>query len=108
MLLGLETAGMAAQSGAPLHDAVGLNIGLNCRWQQKCIAQQQRAMKRALSYVKQQQPPLWRVHLCNRNASRSRSRVDWIGFDNCIRNASLRRPARASQLRASKVTITRT
>lgn len=104
MLLGLSTAAAAAQSGAPLYDSVRLNIGLNCQWQQKCIARQQKAMKRALAYVRDQKAPIWRVHQCNRNASRTRFRVDWVGFDNCIRNASL--PRRASQLRVSKPTIT--
>ena len=56
---------------------------------------QQKAMKRALGYVKKADPPTWRIHLCNRNASRKRGRVDWVGFDNCIRNAVLvpQRPA---------------
>jgi len=81
---------MAAQAHVPLYDSTGLNIGINCRWQQKCIRNQQRAMTRALGYVKRQKAPVWRVHLCNRNASRGRNRVDWIGFDNCVRNSSLR------------------
>jgi hypothetical protein len=92
LLIPLAPATMAAQAPVPLYDSIGLNIGLNCRWQQSCIAQQQRAMKRAISYVKHEQPPAWRVQLCNRNASRGRGRVDWIGFHNCIRNAALRPP----------------
>ena len=47
-------------------------------------------MKRSLKYVKKTQPPLWRVQMCNRNAGRQRLRVDWVGFDNCIRNPVLR------------------
>jgi hypothetical protein len=90
LLVALASAAIAAQARVPLYDSVGLNIGLNCRWQQTCIGQQQRAMKRSLTFVKRQQPPLWRVHLCNRNASRGRNRVDWVGFNNCIRNAGLR------------------
>lgn len=54
------------------------------------MSAQQRAMKRALGYVRSQRPPLWKVHQCNRNAARGRSRVDWVGFDNCIRNPMLR------------------
>ena len=92
LLIGLAPGAMAAQARVPLYDSIGLNIGINCRWQQQCIRDQQRAMTRALSYVKKRQPPLWRVHLCNRNASRGRNRVDWIGFENCVRNAALRPP----------------
>jgi hypothetical protein len=90
MSLALSSTAMAAQAAVPLYDSIGLNIGFNCRWQQRCIVEQQRAMKRSLAYVKRQQPPAWRVQLCNRNASRGRNRVDWVGFDNCIRNVSLR------------------
>jgi len=97
LLFGVGPAAMAAQARVPLYDSMGLNIGLNCRWQQGCIAEQQRAMKRALGYVRKQRPPLWRVHLCNRNASRGRNRVDWFGFDNCIRNAALTAPTRRSR-----------
>jgi hypothetical protein len=50
---------------------------------------QRRAMSRALKYVTKYAPPAWRIQQCNRNASRSRGRVDWIGFDNCVRNARL-------------------
>jgi hypothetical protein len=90
MLVSIGSGALAAQAPVPLYDSIGLNIGFNCRWQRSCIAEQQRAMKHSLAYVKRQQPPVWRVHLCNRNASRGRNRVDWVGFDNCIRNASLR------------------
>ena len=89
-MLGLASAPAHVQP--PLRDIVALNIGLNCQWQQRCSAQQQKAMKRALSYVRKDQPAVWRIQLCNRNAARKRYRVDWIGFDNCIRNAALRPP----------------
>jgi hypothetical protein len=98
-LVALSSAAMAAQAAAPLYDTVGLNIGFNCRWQQSCIAEQQRAMKHSLVYVKKRQPPVWRLHLCNRNASRGRNRVDWVGFNNCIRNASLGPPRRSARKR---------
>jgi hypothetical protein len=95
---------LAAPAGAaPLHDSVSLNIGLNCQWQPRCIADQHKAMKRALSYVSKKQPAAWRIHQCNRNAARKRDRVDWIGFDNCIRNTSLRAPLRAPLKRGRKI-----
>jgi hypothetical protein len=78
-------------SAAPLYDSVGLNIGLNCRWERKCIAVQTRAMERALAYVRTHRPPQSLIHLCNRNAARGRLRTDWVGFDNCIRNPRLKR-----------------
>ena len=86
------SAAAAAPAAAPLYEPVALNIGLSCQWQQHCIGKQERAMKRALKYVRKYEPPKWRIHLCNRNASRKRGRVDWIGFDHCIRNESLRPP----------------
>ena len=76
-----------------LHDAVALNIGVNCQWQARCMAQQRRAMGQALSYIAKARPPQWRVQLCNHNASRGGNRVDWIGLDHCIRNARLKAPA---------------
>ena len=87
LLLGTGTGAFA--SGAPLYDSIRLNIGLNCRWERTCIAAQTRAMNRALSYVKARHPSQPLLHLCNRNAKRSRYRVDWIGFENCIRNPRL-------------------
>lgn len=79
----------ASASGAPIYDSVQLNIGLNCHWERQCISAQNRAMNRALSYVKTRGPSDSLIHLCNRNAKRTRHRVDWIGFDNCIRNPRL-------------------
>src|SRR5438128_236762 len=66
-------------------------IGINCQWQSHCIALQRRAMRRALNYVADMRPPQWRVQLCNRNANRGGYRVDWVGFDHCIRNSALKR-----------------
>lgn len=51
------------------------------------MAAQTRSMTRALDYVRSRHPPQRLIHLCNRNATRGRFRVDWIGFDNCIRHA---------------------
>jgi hypothetical protein len=88
LLLARAAGGFAA---VPLYDSVRLNIGLNCRWEQRCMVAQTRAMHSALGYVRSHHPPQPRIHLCNRNASRGRFRTDWIGFDNCIRNVSGRR-----------------
>jgi len=85
----------ARANSVPLNNPALLNIGLSCRWEQACMTVQRKAMKRALGYVRKAKPPAWRVQLCNRNASRGYQRVDWIGFDHCIRNAALRpAPAR--------------
>jgi hypothetical protein len=89
-IVGLCKLPAGAEARTPLGDPVTLNIGINCQWQQHCIKAQTKAMKRALKYVGQTPLPPWHVQLCNRNAGRQRVRVDWIGFDNCIRNASLR------------------
>ncbi len=79
-----------AHAAAPIFDPVSLNIGLNCKWQARCMAQQRGAMKRAMAFVRKSRPAAWRIHLCNYNAARGRSRMDWVGFNNCIRNAALR------------------
>ena len=93
----IAIAGRVAQS-KPLTDPVSLNIGLSCQWQQRCMSQQKKAMNRALKFVRKEQLPAWRIEMCNRNASKSRSRVDWIGFNNCVRNAALRpQPARVTR-----------
>lgn len=82
----------AVSAAAPLRDPVALNIGLACQWQQSCIGNQRKAMKKALGFVRKKGPPTWRIELCNRNAARGRFRVDWVGFDHCIRNEALRPP----------------
>jgi hypothetical protein len=88
--------GAGAFARPPLSDPVTLNIGFVCQWQQRCMAQQKKAMKRSLKTVRKQQQPTWRIEMCNRNASRSRYRVDWVGFENCISNTTLRPlPARS-------------
>jgi hypothetical protein len=92
----------AAEQRPILYDAVALNIGVNCQWQSHCIRQQRTAMKQALSYVSKEQPPQWRVHLCNRNASRGGVRVDWLGFEHCIRNASLKPPPPRARKRSRR------
>jgi len=109
-VLVVGTAGIAiAKSPPPLGDPVSLNIGLSCQWQQRCISHQTKAMKKALKFVQKKQPPSWRIEMCNRNAARKRTRVDWIGFNNCVRNAELRpAPPRPAPRRVKRVSRTQT
>lgn len=97
-MLGLGAAmaaigiGDVADARTPLiRDPVRLNIGIVCSWNSACMAKQDSAMRKALNYVKRHDPPNWKIQQCNRNASRSRYRVDWIGYFNCIRNSKLAR-----------------
>jgi hypothetical protein len=92
------SAGADAWSNAPppLYDPVFLNLGFVCRWEARCMDRQDDAMKRSLKYVRTKRQPAWRVQLCNRNAGRKGQRVDWIGFEHCIRNEALR-PAPAPE-----------
>jgi hypothetical protein len=83
-------AGSQARAKPPLNDPVALNIGFVCQWQPRCMSQQKKSMKRSLKTVRKEQPPTWRIEMCNRNAARNRYRVDWVGFENCIRNVDLR------------------
>lgn len=78
---------------APLYDPVVLNVGINCQWQQRCERRQLDALSNARRYITRAHPPVWRIHLCNRNAARSAIRMDWIGFNDCIRNRRLKPPA---------------
>ena len=82
----------AATQLPPLRNPAVLNIGFVCRWQDRCIQNQQKAMRHSLKFVAQYEPPTWRIQLCNRNAARNGTRVDWVGFNNCIRNPDLRPP----------------
>lgn len=91
------SAGAAARTTPPLRNPAILNIGFVCQWQEGCMKKQERAMARALKYVKKAKPPTWKIQLCNRNASRLRGRVDWIGFNNCIRNTRLKPPRRIAR-----------
>ena len=79
-----------AETRPILYDPVSLNIGVNCQWQARCMTQQHKAMRAALVFVEKQRPPHWRVQLCNRNARRAGNRVDWMGFDHCVRNPRLK------------------
>ena len=78
-----------ARAAAPIYDPVVLNIGVNCQWQPHCQRLQHGAMKDAAQYIAREHPPLWRIQLCNKNARRGAARIDWVGFNNCIRNNSL-------------------
>lgn len=90
-LIGLRAEGRAE---APLHDPVMLNIGINCQWQETCERRQLRAMASTHRLMAKSRQPIWRIHLCNHNAARSPVRIDWVGFNNCIRNTRLRPPKR--------------
>ena len=88
--IALALLGGDAQSRRPpLRDPALLNIGFVCRWDERCIERQRRAMKSALAYVKTH-GAAWKVEVCNRNSARNGTRKDWIGFNNCIRNPAIR------------------
>lgn len=98
-LLALMGAEPQAPAMAPLYDPVVLNIGINCQWQKGCEQRQRSAMMHAAQFIAATHPPLWRIHLCNRNARRGAARVDWVGFNGCIRNSSLAPPLRRARRR---------
>jgi hypothetical protein len=99
----LCSAPVQSRDAPPLRNPALLNIGFVCRWQAKCMKVQERAMKRSLKFVRKKRPPTWKIELCNRNASRGGTRVDWVGYHNCIRNPKLTppppRPARKRRTR---------
>jgi hypothetical protein len=80
-----------AIGAVPLRDPIMLSIGINCRWEAQCMKLQHKAMNRAMAYMSKAKPPTARIHRCNRNAARARWRVDWVGFDHCIRNRAMDR-----------------
>ena len=90
--MGSARAEARSNSPPPLYDPVFLNIGFVCRWEARCMDRQGDAMRRSLKYVKKSNPPAWRVQQCNRNAGRKGQRVDWVGFEHCIRNQVLPQP----------------
>jgi hypothetical protein len=91
-VLTLLAADSQARATAPLYDPVALNIGINCQWQQSCQRRQLNAMKSANNFIAAKHPPLPKIHLCNRNARRGAARIDWVGFNECIRNSHLSPP----------------
>lgn len=90
--LALLSSQAEAHGAAPLYDPVTLNVGINCHWQQSCERRQLRSMTQARQFIARTHPPLWRIHLCNRNARRGTANVDWAGFNGCIRNPRLTPP----------------
>jgi hypothetical protein len=92
--LALGSAAVADGRRPLLYDPVELNIGVNCQWQSRCMTLQRAAMKRALAYVRTRHPPHSQVQLCNRNARRGGNRVDWIGYEHCIKNPRLKHSRR--------------
>lgn len=92
-LLAWSSSGHAV---APLHDPVALNVGINCQWKLSCERRQRKAMAAARKFIARSHPPVWRIQMCNRNARRAPTRIDWVGFDNCIRNPRLS-PSSSSQ-----------
>jgi hypothetical protein len=89
----------AAMQLPPLKNPAVLNIGFVCRWDDRCIDRQKGAMRSALKYVAKNPPPSWKIQLCNRNAGRNGTRVDWVGFHNCVRNTELRQPPKGRKHR---------
>lgn len=94
------SAAAEARSDPPLRNPALLNIGFVCQWQQHCIERQQKAMKRSLAYVKKNDPPDWKIQVCNKNAGRNGTRVDWVGYENCITNPQSK-PATPKKRRSS-------
>jgi hypothetical protein len=102
----LGSAGAAAgeaeaRSKPPLRNPALLNIGFVCRWQPRCIRTQEKAMVRSLNHMRTYPPAPWKVQLCNRNSSRNGTRKDWVGFENCLRNPTLRPPAKSRRKRTA-------
>ncbi len=92
LIVGPSAGAAATQQQPPLKNPAVLNIGFVCRWDDRCIGRQKVAMRHSLKYVAKYQPPAWKIQLCNRNAGRNGTRVDWIGFRNCVQNPDLRPP----------------
>jgi len=93
LALAVSLVGVRADAKLPpLRDPVFLNIGFVCQWQESCIARQKKAMKRAVAFTDKADPPSWKIHICNRRAVQRRSgRIDWISYNNCIRNPYVER-----------------
>jgi hypothetical protein len=86
----LCSAAASGRSTAPLSDPPLLNIGFICKWEKRCIERQKRAMKRSIYLVRTRAITASQLQQCSRNASRRGTRVDWVGFENCIENRYLR------------------
>jgi hypothetical protein len=100
LLVSLALSAVSADARRPLiNDPPLLNIGFVCRWETRCMKRQASAMRQSLKHVKKYRVAAWKVEICNRNSSRSGTRKDWIGFNNCIRNPVFRPPAARSTSR---------
>ena len=66
------------------------NINLLCKSQSACVQRQWRAMQNAFAFMRAKRLPVWKIEQCNLNAAKQRTRIDWIGFNNCIRNPKVR------------------
>jgi hypothetical protein len=86
IVLALVVPVTSASAVAPLYNPVALNIGIACQWQPRCERQQLKAMQAANRFIASKRPPAWKIHTCNRNARRGTAKVDWVGFNGCIRN----------------------
>ena len=89
MGVGLFIGSNGAEARMQSHPVMG-NIASICCWQRACIARQEIAMRQALAFVGQRQTSVRKVELCNRNAARRNRGVDWVGFNNCIRNPKVK------------------
>ena len=91
-MLGWSAAGAAVPTRVGVIHPVVRNINLLCKSQSSCTQRQWRAMQNAFAFMREKRPPVWKIEQCNRNAAKQRSRIDWIGFNNCIRNPKIKAP----------------
>ena len=91
-MLGWAAAGAVAAPGVAAIHPVVRNINLLCKSQSSCTQRQWRAMQSAFAFMREKRIPVWKIEQCNRNAAKQRSRIDWIGFNNCIRNSKVKAP----------------
>ncbi len=90
-LFAAAAAPATAQRAPPVHPVVR-NINLVCNSQSSCVQRQWRSMQAAFSFMRAKRLPVWKIEQCNRNAAKQRTRIDWIGFNNCIRNPKVKAP----------------
>ena len=92
LTIGWAAAGAAVVPPPGAIHPVVRTINLLCKSQSSCTQRQWRAMQSAFSFMREKRPPVWKIEQCNRNAAKQRSRIDWIGFNNCIRNPKVKAP----------------
>ena len=90
-VLMLGSSGALAAKPGVVHPVVR-NISTLCKGDKACIQRQWKGMQSAFAYMRAKRPPIWKIEQCNRNASRQRNRVDWLGFNNCVRNPKVKPP----------------